>query len=192
MNKILFVNACVRENSRTLELAQSVLNNLQGEREDVNLYNIKLLPLDKKGIEARDKASSTNDFSGEIFKLAMQFSKADTIVIAAPFWDMMFPAVLKTYFENVTVCGLTFKYSPSGIPQGLCRARSLYYVTTAGGFIGKNDFGFLYVKALAQNFFNIKNVYQISAEGLDIMGADVNKILQKAKNDITLIKNDTI
>ena len=104
---------------------------------------------------------------------------------------MMFPAVLKVYLENVTVCGLSFRYSEQGRPQGLCKAKELHYVTTAGGYIGQNDFGFSYIKALAQNFFEIPRVFRISAEGLDIMGADAEAILKNAKKEI-LQKGDVL
>ena len=40
------------------------------------------------------------------------------------------------------------------------------------------DFGFGYVKALANTFYGIEEVYQIKAEGLDIIGADVESILK--------------
>ena len=103
MNKILFINACARPDSRTLELAKFVISTLPGQREYVDLYNLKILPLDKNGLGIREKASCLNNFSDDVFKLAKQFSQADTIVIAAPYWDMMFPAVLKTYLENLGV-----------------------------------------------------------------------------------------
>ncbi|MBR5295464.1 MAG: NAD(P)H-dependent oxidoreductase, partial [Clostridia bacterium] len=119
------------------------------------------------------------------FDLAKQFAEADTIVFAAPYWDMMFPSVLKTYLENITVCGITFRYTKEGRPQGMCKAKSVYYLTTAGGYIGSNDFGFLYIKALAENFFGIEKIHRFSAEGLDIIGADVDGILKKAKDNIS-------
>ena len=34
-----------------------------------------------------------------MFDLAGQFAGADTIVIAAPFWDLSFPAALKQYMQ---------------------------------------------------------------------------------------------
>ena len=107
-------------------------------------------------------------------------------MIAAPYWDLMFPAVVKTYFENITVTGITFRYSPQGKPQSLCRAKALHYVTTAGGFIGQNDFGFSYTEALARNFFGIEDIRRYAAEGLDILGADTDAIMLKAKAEITL------
>ena len=180
MPEILFINACVRENSRTLELAKCVLDSLGGELEEVKLYEAGLSPLDAEGMKARDAASSAKDFSDARFALARQFAEAKTIVIAAPYWDLMFPSILKVYFESVTVNGLTFAYSEKGIPRGLCNAKRLIYVTTSGGPIIHN-FGFDYTRALAKSFYGIEDVCCISAEGLDVRGADVNAILQNAK-----------
>lgn len=184
MDQVLFINACVRECSRTLELAEALFQNLKGKVTQVQLYEAQLSALDLKGMAQRNEAAQKNDFSSPIFDAAKQFAAADVIVIAAPYWDMMFPAVLKTYLENITVSGLTFQYSKEGRPQSLCRAKALYYVTTAGGFIGQNDFGFSYVNALAQNFFEITEIHRYAAEGLDIFGADVETILRKAKAEI--------
>lgn len=181
----MFINACARPCSRTLELAETLLKKLKGDTKEIKLYETHFPALDLNGMEKRDQAVQKNDFSDPVFVAAKQFSAADIIVIAAPYWDMMFPAVLKTYFENITVSGITFRYSDQGRPESLCRAKSLYYITTAGGFIGQNDFGFAYVKALAQNFFEIPQIYRYTAEGLDIFGADVEKIMCQAKATIT-------
>ena len=185
MDKILFINACVRPCSRTLELAETLLQKLKGDIQEIKLYETHFPALDLNGMEKRDRAAQNNDFSDPVFNAAKQFAAADIIVIAAPYWDLMFPAVLKSYLENITVAGITFRYSEEGRPQSLCRAKTLYYVTTAGGFIGQNDFGFSYVKALAQNFFGINEVERYSAEGLDIFGADVGAIIGKAKLEIS-------
>ena len=180
MPEILFINACVRENSRTLELAKHVLGLLEGEVAEVKLYETELAPLDAQRMQERDAACSSKDFSAPQFALAEQFATAKTIVIAAPYWDLMFPSVLKVYFETVTVNGLTFAYGKNGIPTGLCGATRLIYVTTSGGPIIKN-FGYEYVSALATSFYGIEGVRCISAQGLDIHGADVDAILRNAK-----------
>ena len=184
MNKILLINACVRPDSRTMELTRTLLKKLEGDVEEARLYEMSLPVLDLKGMEQRNLACVKKDFSDPVFAAAKQFAVADTIVIAAPYWDLMFPAVLKNYLENITVSGLTFRYSEKGRPQSLCRAKTLYYVTTSGGFIGQNDFGFSYVKALAQNFFGITDVHRYAAEGLDIFGTDADKILNETKQAI--------
>ncbi len=86
--------------------------------------------------------------------------------------------------------GITFKYSEEGIPIGLCRANQLYYVTTAGGYYVPEEFGFGYVKALAQNYYGIQDVRQISAVGLDIINADVNAIMNTAEDRLSEIDMD--
>lgn len=184
MNKILYINACCRENSRTNELAQCLLDSLKGSVQKLDLYEENLKPLDARLLSERDRILNEGKTDDESLALARQFASADTIVIAAPYWDLMFPSVLKVYLENITVSGVTFRYSEKGIPQSLCKAKNLYYITTSGGFIGKNNFGFDYIKAVAEAFFGIGNVRFFSAEGLDIYGADTDGILQKAKKKI--------
>ena len=105
-------------------------------------------------------------------------------MISAPYWDLSFPAILKTYFENINVNGITFSYSEQGYPISLCKAKKLIYITTAGGPIISDEFGFGYIKSLAENFYGIKDVIYIKAEGLDIYGANVPKILENVKQEI--------
>ena len=112
MERIVFVNACVRPGSRTKVLAQEVLKKLDGCVEEVKLYDTPMAALDLEGMEKRNRAARDRDFSDPSFDLARQFAAADAIVIAAPYWDLMFPAVVKTYFENVTVSGISCCYSP--------------------------------------------------------------------------------
>ena len=186
MKKILYVNACFKEGSRTNELAQHLLSTLEGKVEKVDLSEENIKPLDEQTLLKRDELLKSGKTDDEFLKLARQFASADIIVIAAPYWDLLFPAVLRVYLENITVCGITFRYSEKGVPVGLCKAEKLYYVTTAGGFINENNFGFDYVKALAATLFGIESVQLFSAEGLDIIGADIGQILQRAKYEISV------
>jgi FMN-dependent NADH-azoreductase len=124
------------------------------------------------------------DYSNPSFSLANQFAAADRIVIAAPYWDLSFPAALKQYFEHNNVRGITFTYTPEGIPRGLCRAKDIYYVMTAGGGYAPEEFGFGYVRALAQGYYGIHDVKLIQAVGLDIEGADAEQILQECMENM--------
>ena len=180
MEKILFINGCVRPNSRTLELSKYVLDNLSGEATEVKLYDKELSPLSLNEMELRENGAKSKDFSHSAFTLAKQFANADIILIGVPYWDLMFPAVLKNYLEKITINGLTFAYSNEGIPYGLCNAKKLIYVTTAGGPI-KYNFGYEYVSALAKNFYGINDTLCVKAEGLDIHGADIAAIMEEAK-----------
>lgn len=180
MKKILFVNACVRKESRTYRLARKVIEKLDGEINEIGPELLKELPpLNEDALDRRTALTAEGLFSAPELSAAREFAEADTVVIAAPYWDLTFPALLKIYLENVTVCGVTFRYTADGIPIGLCRAKELIYVTTSGGPIIHN-FGFDYVDTLAKEFYGIKETRFISAEGLDIVGADPDTILAEA------------
>lgn len=184
MDQILFLNACVRPNSRTYELAQHVLSKLDGHTSEVRLFDERIPPLDWNGIQTRDASVRAGDLSAPILRYARQFAQADAVVVAAPYWDLLFPTVVRAYFEAVTVTGVTFRYTSAGIPESLCRAKKLIYVTTAGGPIGAYNLGFEYVKALAQLYYGIPEIQCFTAENLDIVGADVTAIMAAAKQAV--------
>ncbi len=119
-----------------------------------------------------------------MFDLAKQFVRADTVVVAAPHWDLSFPAALKQYFEQVNVVGLTFFYTDSDRPVTLCRAKKLCYVATAGGPVRNHDYGFGFVKGLGGEFYGIGDAVLFCAEGIDLAGADAEAILAEAEKKI--------
>lgn len=174
---VLFINACVRGNSRTKRLADSLLSTWTDEVMEVRLWEIDFPKTDESYLAIRDQLIAENAFGDPMFSLANQFAKADQIVIAAPYWDLSFPAVLKQYFEHINVLGITFQYTAEGIPVGLCRAKKLYYVMTAGGMYVPEEFGYGYVKALAQNFYGIKDCELIKTVGLDLDLTDEEGIM---------------
>ena len=181
---ILFINACVREKSRTKALADYYLSKQKDEVCEICLDKVAFHAVDEDFLNLRDSLLQKGDFEAPIFGLARQFAAADEILIAAPFWDLSFPATLKQYFEQINVIGVTFKYSENGVPQGLCKAKRLNFITTSGGDYFPEEFGFGYIKALANNFYGIKDVRMIKATGLDIYGADVNEIIASARAEI--------
>ena len=186
---ILFVNGCVREHSRTLELAKAVLEREGRAFEEVVLYPDGPAGLDADKLALRDELLQKKDYDHPMFRWARQFAAADTIVMAAPYWDLAFPTKVRAYLEEITASGITFQYGPNGMPQGLCKAKRLIYVTTAGGPIFQN-FGFEYVKSLAQAFYGIEDVRLVKAEGLDIWGADPAAILAQAKAEIPAVLDE--
>ena len=137
-------------------------------------------PLRGKNLMEREQAIQNSDFSGEAFELARTFASADEVVIAAPYWDMSFPALLKLYIEQICINRLTFCYNEKGMPCGLTNIKKAVYLTTAGGYIGNNNFGFDYIKGVFSTFFGITDITFFSAEGLDIYGNDPEKILADA------------
>ena len=185
MKKLLYVDACVnRETSRTERLAQVLLERLleQGDYELTTLVleNEALAPLTGELVLARSEGTQAGDFSHPVFAYAKQFAAADTVVVATPYWDFSFPAMLKVYLELLCAQGVTFNYSPEGIPTGLVNVSKAYYVTTVGGYAGEWDYGWDQVKALCQLYFGIQDVKAFRAEGLDIITNDAEQIMADA------------
>ena len=175
---ILFINACVRENSRTLVLAKNVMKDMSAHIIEVDLDFENIEPLDRDLLEKREKLVKGGRFDDPMFRYAKQFAMADEIVIAAPFWDLSFPAKLKIYLEQITVSGITFKYI-NGMPTGMCRAKKLTYVTTSGGPIF-DDFGYAYIKTLAQKFYGITKTVSVRAMNLDVDMISAQNLLNQA------------
>ena len=130
---ILYIDACVRKDSRTKMLADCLLHTLDEPYETLKLPECDFPAVDEDFLAERDRLVSEGALSDPVLKYAVQFAKADAVVIAAPCWDLSFPSLLKVYLEQINVTGVTFFYTPEGIPQGLCKAEKLYYVTTVGG-----------------------------------------------------------
>ena len=176
---ILFINACVRENSRTLVLAKNIMNDMIGEITEIRLEFENIEPLNCESLKKRESLIQSGKYDDPMFRYARQFASADEIVIAAPYWDLSFPAKLKIYLEQITVSGLTFKYR-NGDPLGLCKAKRLIYVTTSGGPIFA-DFGYNYIKTLAKSFYGINETIAYRAMNLDVDMIGAADLLTKAK-----------
>lgn len=187
MKKILFVNACVRPESRTMILARHLLSKLEGNVEELDLGDEDIKNLDLERLQERDRLAGAGDFSDDMFKYARQFRDADVMVMAAPYWDLSFPAMVKTYIEVISVNGLTFHYTEEGIPEGLGNVKKVIYVTTAGGPIGDSNFGFDYVDAVCRGLYSVNDVVCHKAEMLDVVGMDVDGILAETKAEIDRI-----
>ena len=179
--EILYINACVRENSRTKLLAEHLLSYIDGNITELVLENTEICALNNKTLSEREMfVERTIDI-----KYAKQFAEADIIVISAPFWDFSFPALLKDYIERINVLGVTFDYV-NEIPVGCCKAKKLYYVSTSGGpFVP--DYGYNYIKRIANEFYSIKDCVCIYAENLDMVGYDAKEIINDTKKYIDSI-----
>lgn len=180
---ILYINSTVRKNSRTDRLARTLLSKLKDEVIELKLEEEKIEPLTEKTLALRDDLIDKKDFNAPSFRYAKLFASAEIIVISAPFWDSSFPATLKVFIENIYVNGLVTKYNEDGSVCGLCHAKKLYYVTTAGG-IFVPDYSYKYIEELCKNFFGIKETHLICAEMLDVKGAESEKILKTAEETI--------
>ena len=188
--KILYVDATVRPDSRTKRIARYLLDRIPAEKTILRLGEENIKPLNNETLEIRTELTSAKNYDNPMFRYAKDYAEADVIIIVAPYWDLSFPALLKNYIEIINVNGLVFRYNAEGKVEGLCNAKKLIYITTSGGKIISDEFGFGYIKTLAQKFHGIEDIEYIKAEELDIEGAKVEEILQKAEKQADKILND--
>lgn len=182
METLLFVNACVRSESRTYRLAKEYLETCIGREKykvkERDVTKLKLLPMGEANIKKRDEAIDRHDYTGEDFIYAKEFASADKIVIAAPYWDCSFPSFLKLYLEHIMVRDVVLGYSETGETIKLCKADSLTYITTSGGYIREKSSVQVQIEELA-DLLGIKNVQFYCAEAIDIHPEQVEDILKE-------------
>lgn len=180
----LFVNACVRgADSRTLLLARVFLDALKKEIPGLhiteqNLSFMSLSPIDADTLAKREALCDAHAWRNPFLAPAVDFQQADVVIIAAPYWDMSFPSMLKIWVEHMYVRNLTFRYI-NDQSVGLCRGREAVYLTTAGSPIANHDWGTGYIRDVMQ-VLGIPGFTAIKAEALDLAGRDVQAIMQDA------------
>ena len=82
---VLFINACVRKDSRTKDLADYLLLKINKPYEEIYLNSTDFPIVDEDFLSRRDRLIADRDFNNPMFDLAKQFAKADEVIIAAPF-----------------------------------------------------------------------------------------------------------
>lgn len=180
MEKLMFLDACIRgEESRTRKIAEPLLKELakryEIERVDINALGWK--PIDRETCLKRN----AGQFDEEVLAYAKKLAAADRIVIAAPFWEMSFPAALKVFLELMSVNEVAFRYTDVG-QIGCCKADKMLYITTRGSEVATGDpleQATSYLKAIGW-LWGIPEVLCVSAKGLDMYPETVEQRLQQA------------
>lgn len=181
--KLLFIDCCISQRgpeSRTRALAEAFLDGFraghpEAAADTVRLEALDLKPLLPAELDARDRLAKAGDFGGPAFALARQFFLADKIAVAAPFWDLSFPALLRLYIEHISANGLTYHYESDGC-HGDCRGERLAYLTTGGDFERPDSLGVLYWRQLAA-MFGVPRFDYVFSGGLDVDPAQAPAIL---------------
>lgn len=184
MKELLFVDCCIRGGqSRTAALARAFFGAIDEEAYHVTRLDLTaqdLKPLVGEFLDSRQVLLAQGRLDHPRFRYAHQFARADLVVVAAPFWDLTYPALLKLYIENVSVDGITFGCNTQGI-YGKCRGEKLVFLTTRGGCYEGSPLeqGSRSMEALSQ-FFGFGSYACVAADGLDADGADPHAILDDA------------
>ncbi|BDC01143.1 NAD(P)H-dependent oxidoreductase [Clostridium perfringens] len=186
MSKVLYIKANIKNEgeSRTFKVSDSFVeeykkNNPEDEIITLDLYkeNIDFLRVDDLGklFGPKDEESKNNS----ILKYAYQFADADKYIIAAPMWNLSFPAILKAYIDYVSVSGITFKYTAEG-PVGLLNNKKAVHIVSRGGGYDNSPYemGDRYLRTIL-GFFGIKDIETIGIDNLDVIGVNVEEKVEE-------------
>lgn len=185
--KLLIVDCCISQRgkgSRTRQLLEAFQEAFcrthpEAEVETVSPQTLLALgPFDPAALDERDALASVQAWDAPVFALARQFRTADAVAVAAPFWDLSFPAALRTYIEYISANGLTYHYEADGC-HGDCRAQRLVYLTTGGDVEREDSLGVLYWRQLCA-MFGIGRFDYVFAGGLDLDPARAPELLESA------------
>lgn len=160
----MIIDSCMRPESRTrriLDAAKEALSS-RYDIESIDVNEVALLPLTPQSLAER----SSGIVPEATVALARKIAAADRIIIAAPFWDMSFPAALKAFFENMSLYGVTC--------TGLCRCKKVMYITTRGMNIptgSAREQGSTYLQALS-SLWGLGEITTVAAWNLDYLSPE--------------------
>ena len=193
--KVLFVDCSisVQEKSRTKLLAETFFETLREIHPDwcletVKLHKRKLFALEAEDLRKREQLLQEEKWQDSFFDLARQFAEADRIVVAAPCWEMTFPAKLRVYIEHISIPGIAFRYTAHG-SVGQCRAEKLLFLTAAGGPAEGAACGKSYMEAMTK-FYGIPEFSYLIADMQDVQEVDHEIILKGALEKVRKLAED--
>lgn len=181
MKKLLFIDACIRDElSRTKRIATPIVEALKQK------YEVQTLVINDLDLSIVKKELITKRNNGiiepQVVSWAENIRDADRIVIAAPFWDMSFPAALKNFLELCSIFDVTFK-SDDKTCYGNCKAEKMLYITTRGMDISTGDVleqGTPYLKAISW-LWGIGPLEVVSAQNMDYLSeAEIEERISEA------------
>ena len=185
--KLLFVDCCISQrgaDSRTRAVADAFLDTFRANHPGAEVETVTpeqllaLKPFDVEMLNDREALAGAGAFDAPVFDLARQFRGADAVVVAAPYWDLSYPAALRTYVEYISAVGLTYHYEADGC-HGDCKAQRLVYLTSGGDFEHEDSIGVLHWRQLC-GLFGIPKFDYVFAGGMDIDPAKTPELLEGA------------
>lgn len=191
--KILIIDSCIRKNSKTRIMLNKFMDILKQHHNDINIIylnnNKKLVPLNDILLEKRNNDCINMDFKDEYYDFAKELKNCDIVIVAAPFYDLCFPAIFKTFIEQTLVYNLTFVDSTNGI-KGLTNCKKMIYLAVRG--MSTNEFNLdiatPYLKGYC-NMLGIKELYSLTYDGISYedleanLDNDINPFYEKCFNN---------
>jgi FMN-dependent NADH-azoreductase len=146
------------------------------------------LPYFGPAIIARTVPKHEADLAATVLR---EFMDADIVVIGAPMYNYGIPAQLKTWIDYLTVPGVTFRYTERG-PEGLAGGRKVFLASSKGGLYdpdmpnAEREHQESHLVSIL-NFFGIKDIEIIRAQGVNISPAHADQAVAAALEQIAEI-----
>ena len=193
MSKVLYIKANVKPEgmSRSFQISDAFIeaykeSHPQDEVITLDLYKEGITFLTAEDMNVVFAPKTEESKNHPILKYAYQFAEADKYVVSEPMWNLNMPAILKAYIDYISVTGITFKYTATG-PVGLCTGKKAVNISARGGNYSTGagaelEMGDRYLRKIF-SFFGITDYTGIFADELDVIGNDVEAIMNKAINE---------
>lgn len=99
--------------------------------------------------------------------LIAELQAADRVVFALPVYNFNMPAQFKSYLDYLARAGVTFRYTPEGVPEGLVKGKQVLTLIARGGK-AEGTPGDTMTPYLTQMFafLGMTDVTYIAAEGM--------------------------
>ncbi|MDQ8032243.1 MAG: NAD(P)H-dependent oxidoreductase [Bordetella sp.] len=99
--------------------------------------------------------------------LIAELQAADRVVFALPVYNFNMPAQFKSYLDYLARAGVTFRYTPEGVPEGLVKGKQVLTLIARGGK-AEGTPGDTMTPYLTQMFafLGMTDVTYITAEGM--------------------------
>lgn len=189
MSKVLYIkaNAKPEGESRTFRIADKFMEAYKKHHPQDEIVTLDLYKEDIHFLTIEDvmvhMSNQVEEKENPMKRYALQFKSADKYIFAEPMWNLGIPAILKAYIDYVSIPDITFKYSENG-PIGLCQGKKALNITTSGGdytegMAAEWDLCDKYLKTI-MGLFGIFDYTTIRASNLDVIGMDVEAIVNKA------------
>lgn len=196
MNTVLYIKANAKPEgmSRTFKISDSFVNEYQNNNPQdriitLDLYKEGISFLTKEDIAVIFGPKTEESRKNRVLKYAYQFAEADKYILAEPMWNFGMPAIMKAYFDYVCIKDIAFKYTETGVAGLLSGKKAVNIVTRGGDYCSEPacfyELGDRYIKTIFA-FFGITDYTTIFVDQMDIIGQDVDKIVEGAIKDAVL------
>ena len=198
MNTVLYIKANIKPEgaSRTFRVSDCFIeaykkNHPEDTVIELDLYKEDIDFLQPDTLKQMSGPKNEESKKNPALKYAYQFAQADKYVIAAPFWNLSFPAILKAYIDYISVSGITFKYTSEGSIGLLKNKKAVHIVSRGGNYENSpSEMGDRYLRALL-HFFGVDDVRTIAINNLDVAsGAYVEENVAKGMEEATLLAKE--